>query len=474
MACALCIAMVAIYPTTASNTTAIPYSTTLSPTTPSPTTSATHTLDLISYGFNMITAKLSGSLILDNDFLDSDIEAVSTSGGQCSYDSMKFNDDYSAFSSFAQQDSAKISTNYGNSDGGEATGSLSENRQQTRTAAKTAQYYIYTMKTECAKGRISVGAANQLHWNYNFINNFRILPRNYSNEEDLEDFTSFWSSFGTHIFKSIELGGIIEGTIVASKCTVASTFASEEDFQACLNAQYNGIDLESCQSSGTQSQEDSSISTAFESKRIVAKGGDLSSFASIVEQFDSEDKSGDFNDWINSLSLDNYNVVGGNTEGIWKVIEDAIDLKPHTLNDASSVALSDDEWRAIAMAMEDAYDDYAEQIAAEHNSVDDCNYASGSFECETGSLDEADCVCTSCSSALECCGLIAAASEEESWWKQYRLYICIPGSVVLLCCIVGWFESKNECLRRKLKGESKDPMSKATPPGHAVDKVDNE
>ena len=51
----------------------------------------------------MFTAKLSGSLILDSDFLESDIEAVSTSGGQCSYDSMKFNDDYDVFSSFAQQ-----------------------------------------------------------------------------------------------------------------------------------------------------------------------------------------------------------------------------------------------------------------------------------------------------------------------------------------------------------------------------------
>lgn len=218
---------------------------------------------------------------------------------------------------------------------------------------------------------------------------------------------------------------------------MANTFASEEEFQACLNAQYNGVELESCQSSSTQTQDDSSISTAFESKRIVAKGGDLSSFASIVEQFDSEDKSGEFNEWINSLSLENYVVVGGNTDGIWKVIEDAVDLTPHTLNDASSVALSDDAWRSIAWAMEDAYDDYAAQLAAEQNSMEECDTASGSFECESGSLDEADCVCTSCSSALECCGLIAAVSEEESWWKQSWLYICIPGAVVLLCCIAG-------------------------------------
>ena len=60
----------------------------------------------------------------------------------------------------------------------------------------------YTMKTECAKGRISIGAVNQLHWNYNFINHFRILPRNYSNEEDLEDFISFWSSFGLYMLES--------------------------------------------------------------------------------------------------------------------------------------------------------------------------------------------------------------------------------------------------------------------------------
>ena len=45
---------------------------------------------------------------------------------------------------------------------------------------------------------------------------------------------------GTHIVKSAELGGMIQGSVVANKCTVEKSFESIEEYEVCLNGAYNG------------------------------------------------------------------------------------------------------------------------------------------------------------------------------------------------------------------------------------------
>lgn len=372
------------------------------------TATTSNTLDLISYGFNVFTTDMSGSPILDTDFLENDIDGITPSGDECLYESMKFTDEYGSFSSYASSSSLDVENGY--SVGADsASGTLSTDRQKTRSAAQNSQYYIYSMKTQCAQGGLSVGSANELHWNSNFLNNFRILPKNYTG--DLTDFKNFWSTFGTHVFNNIRLGGLIEGTIVASKCDVEQTFSSMEEYKACLDAQYSGASLDACQAGSSDTEGESDATSAFEYKRIIAKGGDLTNFATIVETFDSADKTDDFNEWIGSLSVDNWHVVGGTTAKIWKKIESAILMGDHTLNNYSSAALSDDEWMEIAMAMEDAYDEYTVQLIEEQNSLGDCDI--DSFVCTGGYLDEEDCLCISCNSALECCGIDLDTDDEN-------------------------------------------------------------
>lgn len=58
--------------------------------------------DLISYGFNMFTAELSGSPILITNFTTSDIETVSLSD-ECSFDALEFSSALDSFSEYAEQ-----------------------------------------------------------------------------------------------------------------------------------------------------------------------------------------------------------------------------------------------------------------------------------------------------------------------------------------------------------------------------------
>jgi len=378
-------------------------------------------LGFISYGFDVFNAELSSSPILDNDFSASDLEAI-TGSNEYSYDQFKFDYDYDSFSAFVHQDATNIQISYSTSNN-EAYGSLSGTRQSVRAAVTMTQYYIYTLRLRLAAQQLSTVAANKLHWNRDFLNNFRILPSEYvGDEDDLDDFKEFWLTYGTHIFKSVELGGIIEGTIVADKCSVSGTFESEEEYLICLNAQYKGYAVDDCAAYGND----------FAFKGITASGGETDTFIPVLNAFNDGDKLGAFNNWTNSLSLSNYHVVGGNVDGIWNVIEDAIDLAVpegnHTLNDYSARTLSDDEWKAIATAMESAFDDYSERLIAEQNSVHDCDV--GPINCYgQGMVAEEDCVCVECDSVAECCGLAADGVADKS---ELSL------SAIIVMAITGW------------------------------------
>ena len=253
---------------------------------------------------------------------------------------------------------------------------------------------------------------------------------------------------GTHIFKTIELGGIIEGTIVSDKCSVSGTFESDEEYLICLNAQYKGSQLDECQIS-----DNNSMSAAFAFKRITASGGEIDTFVPVLNAFSDGEKLDAFNNWTNSLSLSNYHVVGGNVDGIWNVIENAVDLGNHTLNVHASKTLSDDEWRAIATAMESAFDDYSEELIAEHNSVHDCD--GGAIDCHgAGQIMLEDCVCGQCSSAAVCCGLEEKAKTDESGLSQIEIVGLAVSAVSLLICVCGLVmyckmrgNNQNDCKR---------------------------
>ena len=253
----------------------------------------------------------------------------------------------------------------------------------------------------------------------------------------------------------MELGGIIEGTIVADKCSVSGTFESEEEYLICLNAQYKGFVDDDCVVSG-----DDFVASAFAFKGITASGGETDTFVPVLNAFNEGDKLGAFNNWTNSLSLSNYHVVGGNVDGIWNVIEDAIDLAEpegnHTLNDYSARTLSDDEWKAIAAAMESAFDDYSERLIAEQNSVHNCD--GGAINCHgQGTVSEEDCVCVECSSAAVCCGLAVEALADESGLSDTELLIVyVAGSTIslLIICLCCLFSIK------KLMSDSNDSQKK--------------
>merc|ERR1719242_2271813 len=223
-----------------------------------------------------------------------------------------------------------------------AMGSLSTTRTDTRSAAKSDQSYIYNMELSCTKARASITDLSSSRWDLGFLNAMKILPESYAEGDDLDNFVEFWETYGTHMMKSVKLGGSIVGSIVANKCSVQTSFGSASEYEVCLNAAYKGVLGSPCAAVGSSSLQTQSVETAIESKRIVVKGGD-SSFSDIFTNF--EDKSADFDDWINTLQDHPY-VVGGNLDEI----QDAILVGNHSLNLGLPRALSDDEWMRIAEA----------------------------------------------------------------------------------------------------------------------------
>jgi len=354
----------------------------------------------INHGFNCFTAELS-SAVLNEQFAESDGEDVA--GYSFESEDAIFDQDYDAFSQFAHQDALNIHGDYRSTNSYAAFGSLSQNRQSARSAVQSQQYYIYTMRMRIPQKTLNWEQEDRLIWTNGFINNLRVLPRDYSTGDDLERYIEFWTTYGTHIFKSVELGGFVEGTVVADKCIITDIFNNATLYHECLNAQYRGIALTQCQ--GYDSE------TSIARKRIVAKGGDLSTFGSMVAEFHDDNKVTEFGDWADSLSPDNYQVVGGLIKGIWFTVKQAILLAVpagnHTLNDYSAEWLSDDEWTAIAEAMESAFDDYSERLDAEQNYLGECGE---SFSCfGGGDFKVEDCQCLECTPAV-CCGLEVADS----------------------------------------------------------------
>jgi len=379
----------------------------------------TEPFDLISYGFNMFTAELSGSPILITNFTTSDIETVSLSD-ECSFDALEFSSALDSFSEYAEQDALDIEAYY-DAVSNPATGSMSSHRTSTRLTVQNVQYYIYTMKMQCVTGQLSIGAANELEWTSNFLNYFRILPRNYTPGDDLEDFTSFWKSFGTHILQTTEVGGSIESVVVADKCSVEHSYDGRpSEFGECLNAYYQGDDTVDC---------DYDIETT----QFLVSGGS-SGTALILQDFGDKTPS-DFSAWADSLDANNLNVVGGKVAAIWDVIDDAISMGNHSLNDGLSTTLSDDEWMAIATAMESAYDDYSDQLNAERNAFVDgeCD----DIDCGgSDNLDTADCVCD-CESVGVCCGFDDDSGSSNGVQMDDTLLIGIAIAVILVLCCIG-------------------------------------
>ena len=59
-------------------------------------------LGFVSYGFDVFTAELSSSPILDTNFSESELKSVAESGSY-SYDQFKFDHDYASFSKFVER-----------------------------------------------------------------------------------------------------------------------------------------------------------------------------------------------------------------------------------------------------------------------------------------------------------------------------------------------------------------------------------
>jgi len=227
---------------------------------------------------------MSGSIVLDLNYLEQMKESYSTEAALCDYSSLEFTQSFQSFRAYSEQDSNSIALGFSATKllaFGSAFGSLSTTRTDTRSTARSAQYYIYDLQLMCIKARVSIHGYDKLWWNINFLNTLRILPRSYNDGDDLGDFIEFWETYGTHIVKSAELGGMIEGSVVANKCTVEKSFESIEGYKACLNGAFKGVVGVGgvsgvrggvCHGDSDGTAQANSAESAIESKRIVVKG----------------------------------------------------------------------------------------------------------------------------------------------------------------------------------------------------------
>jgi len=358
------------------------------------------TLEFINYGLNSLTVEQSTSAILANEFVIGDLEGV-TSSPTSIYEDLKFRYHVGSFAEYSEQDALTIGIEFVSSldDVFAAFGSLSDNRQQSRNAITEMQYHIYQVRKRFPVKQLVSPSYNEMLWTSNFINRLRILPQSYTTGDDLGDYRNFWNQFGTHVFSTVELGGIIDGILIADRCSIEDTFGDTDQYLECLNAQWKSVELD-------DDQCDQDVEESVADRWIRVRGGNSSSLNAIITEFNNEDQVTVYDDWLFSLydsvdAVDHYQVVGGQADGIWKAIEMAIVFGDHKLNNASSTALSDDEWTAIAAAMESAFTDYAQQLDEDENTVT-CPDA---FNCYEGLFKEEDCQCTECSDVLSCCGL---------------------------------------------------------------------
>eukprot|EP01083_Nonionella_stella_P060617 158216_1 len=369
--------------------------------------------NLLAKGFNIFTATSSGSLILDEDLMQNITETYSTDGSSCTYSSLQFSDQFSFYSEYAKSDSQSIASGF-STEAFSAGGSLSTARTKTQSYAKSGQYSIYSLDLKCIAATASVVEYNKLHWNSNFIDALRILPTEYESGDSLEEFIAFWDAYGTHMFETAYFGGSIHGSVVSNKCAIERSFSSSTEYETCLNAAYKGIAVEGCSRVSDSSSSYAAISSSIENIYIEVKGGSLTTYQSIFNEF--EDKETDFSKWLRQLA--SYpDVVGGNIDPIHDAIQRATKLGGHLLNSAlsSANAMTDEEWLAIADALEAAYVNYAKELANKHNYFEkgEC-----SATCNGHESNATECVCIGCKNALDCC-------DDAYQYKTLIVHLCV-------------------------------------------------
>ena len=297
------------------------------------------------------------------------------------------------------QDSTSIEAGY-SAGAGEAGGSYSKERSETKEYAADAQTYIYSLDLECTKAQASLVGYNKIFWNENFINNLRLLPDSFvQGTTDMAQYETFWNTFGTHVIKSGKLGGSIRGAYTVDKCSVEESYSSSESYEVCLNAAYKGASANGCYGESDSEAFGTSVSNSITNKRIVMKGGSTTKFTETFNSFN--DKTNDFQSWIDTLD-NNPDIVGGNLDEIHDALKTAILLGNHKINVASDVDLTDTQWNAKLTALGEAYEYQTTQIVAEDSIFDatECQ-----LSCGEGELDLEECVCNECSETTKCCGL---------------------------------------------------------------------
>eukprot|EP01084_Bolivina_argentea_P100144 179891_1 len=385
------------------------------PPTPAPTDYAIGDFpgaDLIIKGVDIFRGVLSGSPILNSTMMEQNAgNSYSTEAQTCSYNSLEFNSEFEKFSAYSSTNAQLVEAGFNSGDTYSAAGSLSVERTQTKTYAQSGQNYIYTMSLECKAAAANIVGYNDVYWDIYFIQSVKILPNSYSTGDDLREYIDFWKTYGTHTIKSALFGGSINGAVVVNKCLVDTKFKSTSQYEACLNGAYKGVVAEGCVAEGTSRSSGLSIKSTIENTQITVHGGSPIGYQDIFDQFGN--KEADFQNWIIELAMF-PDIVGGNAIEIHTALEDSLqlgktmgtDFGDHKLNNGlGAKSLSDTEWQNIIDALQKAYVDYSQQLAQENNLFTDgeCD-----IDCYGGESDTAECVCTQCSSATDCCGVDGA------------------------------------------------------------------
>eukprot|EP01084_Bolivina_argentea_P284691 487985_1 len=211
--------------------------------------------ELMVRGFNIFTAEIADTPILNIDYIADMKDIVSSEGASCSYSSLTFDSQYDSWSSYTKSNSGSISASYQTDNSG-AGGSASITRTTLKTYAQSGQYYIYSLGLDCRVTTAAFKGLNKLFFTDNFIHSLLLLPQQFNG--NLEEYIEFWETYGTHIFKSGTLGGSISGATVVNKCEIENNFQSNTQYKACLNGAYKGVEVEGCNSESRNNYQSSS------------------------------------------------------------------------------------------------------------------------------------------------------------------------------------------------------------------------
>eukprot|EP01083_Nonionella_stella_P019306 53692_1 len=380
--------------------------------------------ELFVRGYNIWKMTTAGNTLLDINWADANIEGWTQEGAECSLSSLEFGASFSSYSEYAESSSANIETGF-NAGAGKAGGSLSKERTETKSHSASSQSYIYSLDLECSYLVASLNSLNKLHWSANFLNNLRVLPDSFDSS-DITAWTDFWDSFGTHLIKTAKLGGRVTGAITVDKCEVEESYSDSDSYEACLNAEYAGVEGSGCSGESTESKSGQGAQNAIKNTRIVVKGGSTSQFTDVFNSF--SDKTDNFQSWIDGLS-DHPDVIGGNLDEIHDAVRNVIALGSHNFNDVSDVDLTNEEWVAKANVLEEAYNYYSGTLI----NYDTISEASCKLDCDEGTLDTAKCQCDECSDGGQCCGI-----EANGCMNAYELMQVSQSMVLVLACFAIW------------------------------------